>query len=180
ALLQTSPLSRIIKAQDGGDGGGQFGAEGQNGVQRGLGSGMDGVGEDNDESVGAGVHPHRGAGKPGVTEGTNGEESTAVAGEGGVDVPTQAADIRNVVRGLGGDHLLHGGGGENPVAVGAAAAIEHHLGELGEIVGGAKHAGIAGDAAHGGGGGVVDDAAQKAVILIALGRTNSGIPGTGR
>ncbi len=82
-------------------GGGNLAAEVGDGVV--VVAGVDGVGEEDDVGVGGGVHPEAGAGVAGVTEGADGEDEAAGFGEGGVDVPAEAAKV------LAGDGGVVGG-----------------------------------------------------------------------
>ena len=71
-----------------------------------------------------------------------------------------------LIRGAGGSsEFLDGGIGENADAVRLSHA-EQHVGILGEIVGGSKKTGIAGDAAHIAGGRIVYHAAKRLACLV--------------
>ena len=52
---------------------------------------MDRIRQKDDEGVAAGIHPQRCAGESGVAEAADGKDLTARPGEGGVDVPAEAA-----------------------------------------------------------------------------------------
>src|SRR6185312_2230282 len=120
-------------AEDGGGGGGDFTAQGKDGLERGALLGMDGVGEDDDVGAGGGIDPERSAGEAGMSVGADGKEVAAVAGEGGVEIPAEAADLGKIEGRLRGGHLGDAEGGEDAGAVFAAAAVEHHLGVFGKV-----------------------------------------------
>ncbi len=56
-------------------------------------AGVDGVREENDVGVGAGIHPEGRAGEAGVAEAADGEDHAARLGERGIDVPAEAAEV---------------------------------------------------------------------------------------
>ena len=81
---------------------------------------------------------------------------------GRIDVPAQAAQGGAAGRALRRRHRLDGGRLQDVLAAG-----QHHLRELGEVVGGGEHAGLARDAAHAVGERIVDVApAQLGALEI--------------
>ncbi len=125
------------------------------------------------------VHPEGGAGEAGVSEAADGEDGAAGAGEGGVDVPAEAAggdalgglavggeDGGAVLRGgglLGLRHQLQRGLLEGEGAGVVDELVEEGLGVERDVVRGGEDSGVSGYSAHAAGGGVVDGAAEEMV-----------------
>src|SRR5580700_8913251 len=103
---------------------------------------MDAVGEEDDEELAVAIDPDAGAGKAGVAEAL-GREIVAAAASFGRDGPSESAGAAGKFLRLG--ELRDRGATQNAV-MGVGAAVEQHLAEGGEVGGGAKKAGVAGDA----------------------------------
>jgi hypothetical protein len=135
-------------------------------------SGMDAIGQQNDEKLVLSVNPDRCASKPSVAETMRGE--VVAAGRAfRWDGPAQRAGI--VRKRLGGGELRDRGAlQDSPMAI--YATVEKHLTERGEIRGGAKKACVTRDAAHREGIFVMNLALNQAMtqIAIKLGRGNPG------
>ena len=99
--------------------------------------------------------------KPGVAVGADGEQLAAIAGVRRIDVPAEAAQNGLIGRALRLGELPDGERAEEAHAV-EFAAVEHHLGEARQVVGGGEQAGVARHAAHVARGGVVHHSAQTA------------------
>src|ERR1700722_19888186 len=109
---------------------------------------MDRVGEQDDEGLRDGVDPDGCAGEAGVSvRQASGEKLAAIPRIAGVDIPAEAAYIFLSDGRLRRSEIVDGERTEDARAV-ERAAIEHHLAETGEVVGGGEEAGIARDAAH--------------------------------
>ena len=130
-----------------------------------LAVGMQPVGEHDQEGFGLGVDPDRRAGIAGVAVGARREGGREPHGVGRIDVPAQAAQGGPAGRALRRRHRRDGGRLQH-----ALAARQHHLRELGEVVGGGEHAGLARDAAHAIGERIVDVApAQLGALEVGRG-----------
>ena len=141
---------------------------------------MHAIGQQDDVSVGLGVHPHGRAGEAGVAERADGEELAAIARMRRIDIPAEAAQDGLIGRGL---RLGELGNGERPEDSDALerAAIEHHLGETRQVVGGGEQAGMSRHTAHVAGRGVVHHAAQgRRIPGGALGGRDPGYQRGGR
>ncbi len=68
---------------------------------------MNGIGKDDDVGIGYGIDPKRSASETGVSEGADGKQLSAIAGEGRIDVPSQSAEARGVGGLLRSGHLLN-------------------------------------------------------------------------
>ena len=128
--------------------------------ERGARGGMHAVGEQDDVGLSGRVDPDGRSGEAGVAEGADGEQLAAVAGEGRIDIPAQAAQDGLVGRALRLGELPDGERIEEADAI-QLAAVDHHLREAGKVVGRGEEPGVSGHAAHVARGGVVNYAAQR-------------------
>ena len=136
--------------------------------------GVDAIGEENDVALAGGIDPDGRAGEAGVAEGTDGEQFAAIARRAANRCPSRGRAEWADRAGSAARELLDGEGTDDADAI-ELAAIEHHLGEAGEVVGGGEESGVSGDAAHVAGGGVVDHAAERrAGLACPLGGGDAG------
>ncbi len=122
--------------------------------------GVDAVREQNHVGLGGGVDPDGRAGEAGMAERADGKQLAAVAGKRRIDIPAEASQDGLVGRTLRLGELLNGERIEETDAI-EFAAVEHHLREAGQVVGGGKKPGVSGHASHVARGGVVNHAAQR-------------------
>jgi hypothetical protein len=146
---------------------------------------MDGIGEEDDIGIARGVHPQRGAGESGMSKAADRKYFATRPGEGGVDVPSEAAgcdaghglavwgeDGCAGKRGgwlLGLSHQLERGLLEGKVAGTSGEAVEQGLREEGNIVGGREDSSVACYSTHAARGGVVHGAAEE-MAEVGIGR----------
>jgi len=91
--------------------------------------------------LGGRIDPDGCSGEAGVAEGADGKQLAAVAGKRRIDVPAQAAQDGLVRRALRLGELPDGERIEQADAI-QFAAIDHHLREAGQVVGGGEEAGV--------------------------------------
>jgi len=136
--------------------------------ERRAGMRVNAVGQKDIEGFRAGIDPNGSAGKSCVAVGSARREQIAAwRGEGGIDVPTEAAERRHPggLLGLGGESNAFRG--QQALPVGRLSASEEQETKFGEVVGGGEQASVAGDSAHSAGARVVDDAAEQAAAARA-------------
>ena len=85
---------------------------------------MDGIGQQNDVSLGRGIDPQRCAGEAGVPERSHRQKIAAIAGKGRINVPAEAAQHLRGWRLLRRGHLLDHVSGQD------RAAVQQGLGKL--------------------------------------------------
>ncbi len=132
------------------------------------------VGQDNNVSLGERINPQRSAGKSGMAIRPHRQQLAAVAGEGRVNIPSQAAENGGIGRLLRRGHLLDDLWREDLVA------IEQRLGKAAEVIGGGKQPGMSGDATHAARPGIVDHPMQHDTVLVILCRSDLRQPGVRR
>ncbi len=135
---------------------------------------MHAVGQQDNVSLAGGVNPNGGSGEAGMAEGADGEQLAAIAGKRRIDIPAEAAQHRLVGRALRLGELFDSRRADDAHAV-QLAAVEQHLREFCQVIGGGEHAGVSGHSAHAAGGGVMDHPAQRNLALgHALGGRDAG------